>query len=401
VVRSRSVLVTFGPLTATLTAGYGVLFSMLDAYRDEYGIGEGALGTVMGVGFFAGFVSQVLIAPYADRGHARKLVLGGMLMNLLGVVMMALATSVVPLMAGRVVTGIGIGMAMPAVRRIVILSEPDRIGNNLGRLLSIDVAGFAMGPVISAVLVGPFGIPAPFFVISAISLLLLPSVWRVRVAETTGADIPTQRMAFDLLKIRPFLGAIALGSAIWVMIGSFDSLWVIAMRDLDASRWMANIGITIFALPLVIFAAAGGRLAQRVGPFKVSSVGLGVAAVAMLLYGQVPTAIAMFVVAFLHSISDGFTMASVGVGVGMVVPAGRQAGAQGMLGGAQVLTAGISATSVGYIYQYFGRAAAYGVAALAIATLLAVGVALLGSAYRVAGTPGVSASPSPHASASS
>lgn len=381
--RTRSVLVTFGPLTASLTAGYGVLFSMLDVYRDEYGIGEGALGTVMGAGFFSGFLAQVLIAPYADRGHARRLVLAGMMMNVLGVVMMALATSVVPLMAGRVVTGIGIGMAMPAVRRIVILSEPERLGNNLGRLLSIDVAGFAMGPVISAVLVGPFGIPAPFLLIAAITLALIPSVLRVRVAETTGADVPTQRMAFDLLRLRPFLGAIALGSAIWVMIGSFDSLWVIAMRDLDASRWMANIGITIFALPLVIFAAAGGRLAQRVGPFKVSSVGLGIAALAMMLYGQVPTAMAMFVVAFLHSISDGFTMASVGVGVGMVVPAGRQAGAQGMLGGAQVLTAGIAATSVGYIYEYFGRGAAYGTAGAAILVLLITGAVLLGPAFKV------------------
>jgi MFS family permease len=190
-------------------------------------------------------------------------------------------------------------------------------------------------------------------------------------------------MAFDLLRLRPFLGAIALGSAIWVMIGSFDSLWVIAMRDLDASRWMANIGITIFALPLVIFAAAGGRLAQRVGPFKVSSAGLGIAALAMMLYGQVPTAMAMFVVAFLHSISDGFTMASVGVGVGMVVPAGRQAGAQGMLGGAQVLTAGIAATSVGYIYEYFGRGAAYGTAGVAILALLITGAVLLGPAFKV------------------
>jgi len=397
-VRTRSVLVTFGPLTASLTAGYGVLFSMLDVYRDKYGIGEGALGTVMGVGFFSGFLAQVLIAPYADRGHARRLVLAGMLMNVLGLLMMALATSVVPLMAGRVVTGIGIGMAMPAVRRIVILSEPERLGNNLGRLLSIDVAGFAMGPVISAVLVGPFGIPAPFLLIAAVTLILIPSVWRVRVAETTGTDIPTQRMAFDLLRLRPFLGAIALGSAIWVMIGSFDSLWVIAMRDLNASRWMANIGITIFALPLVVFAAAGGRLAQRVGPFKVSSVGLSIAALAMLLYGQVPTAMAMFVVAFLHSISDGFTMASVGVGVGMVVPAGRQAGAQGMLGGAQVLTAGISATSVGYIYEYFGRAAAYGAAATAILVLLITGAVLLGPAFKVSGTP---VTVSPHASASS
>ena len=41
---SRSVLWTFGALMAFLGAGYGVLFTMLDDYRDEYGISESALG---------------------------------------------------------------------------------------------------------------------------------------------------------------------------------------------------------------------------------------------------------------------------------------------------------------------------------------------------------------------
>ena len=61
-----------------LAMGYGALFSMLDDFRDEYGISESALGAVIGIGFFAGFVAQILIAPLADRGHARRLVLGGM-----------------------------------------------------------------------------------------------------------------------------------------------------------------------------------------------------------------------------------------------------------------------------------------------------------------------------------
>ena len=138
----RSVLVTFGPLTASLAAGYGVLFTMLDDYRDQYGINEGALGAIIGIGFVSGFVAQVLIGPLADRGHARRLVLAGVFLNVAGLMAMALATAFVPLLLGRLVMGVGVGMAMPAIRRIVILSEPDRLGHNLGRLLSIDVAGF-------------------------------------------------------------------------------------------------------------------------------------------------------------------------------------------------------------------------------------------------------------------
>ena len=173
-----TLLVTFGLVLALLAMGYGALFSMLDDIRDEYGIGEAALGAVIGIGFFAGFLSQILIAPLADRGHARQLVLGGMVLGIVGLLLMAIARDFVPLLVGRFVMGIGVGMAVPAIRRIVIVAEPERIGHNLGRLLAVDVGGFAAGPALSALLVGPFGIPAPFLVIAGATLLALPFVAR-------------------------------------------------------------------------------------------------------------------------------------------------------------------------------------------------------------------------------
>src|SRR6188472_3675710 len=123
-----SVLATFGPVLALLAMGYGALFSMLDDIRDTYGIGEAALGAVIGMGFFAGFIAQVLIAPLADRGHARALVLGGICVNVVGLVLLSASRSFLPLLSGRFVMGVGVGMAVPAVRRIVILADPDRIG---------------------------------------------------------------------------------------------------------------------------------------------------------------------------------------------------------------------------------------------------------------------------------
>jgi MFS family permease len=375
-VRGRSLVFVFGSVGAFLASGYGVLFTLLDDFRDEYGIGESALGGVIGIGFFAGFLAQVLIAPLADRGHARQLVLAGMVLDLVGLVMMAFATSIGPLLTGRFVMGVGVGMAVPAIRRIVILGDPANLGHNLGRVLAADVGGFAAGPAISALLVGPFGIPAPFLFIAAATALLMPFVARTAVEETA---VPTgQRFAFDLLRLRPFTAAVTMGSAVWLMIGAFDALWSLALDDLDTAEWLANLGITMFALPLVALGALGGRLAQRVGPFRVGSVGLLLASVFMFLYGLMPSGAAMFAVAMVHSLGDGLTVSSTGVAVGMVVPAERQAGAQGVLGGIQTLVAGITAVAIGVIYEHAGRLAAYSTSAAAMLALVGIAWVLAG-----------------------
>lgn len=381
--RPKSLVMSFGLLMGMLGAGYGVLFTMLDDYRDEYGISESELGIVIGLGFLAGFASQVLIAPLADRGHAKRVVVAGMLLNVAGLVVMAVATEFVPLLLGRLVMGTGVGMAFPAIRRIVILAEPERLGHNIGLLLAFDVGGFAAGPAVSAALVGPFGIPAPFLVIAAATVIALPFVARLDVQES--AEPPTQRFAFDLLRIRPFAGAVALGSAVFLMIGAFDALWAVVLDDLETSEWIANLGITLFALPLVLLGSIGGRLAQRVGPFRVGTIGLLGGAMFMALYGVVPTGGMMFAVAMVHAVNDGFTVSSTGVAVGMVVPAERQAGAQGVLGGFETLTAGITASVTGALYEYFGRTTAYGVAAAAMLVLVAVGATLGRSAWSIRG----------------
>ena len=249
---------------------------MLDDIRDEYGVSESALGAVIGIGFFAGFLAQVLIAPLADRGHARALVLAGMAVNVAGLLLLAGPARSCRCSIGRFVMGIGVGMAVPAVRRIVILADPDRIGHNLGRLLAVDVGGFAAGPAVAALLVGPFGIPVPFLVIAGATVAALPFVIRSsrQVVDAEDAPEASQRLAFDLLRLRPYLGALLMGCAVWVMIGSFDALWSVALDDLDTAEWISNLGITLFALPLVVLGAVGGRLAQRVGPFRVGAVGL-------------------------------------------------------------------------------------------------------------------------------
>ncbi len=174
--RTRSVVVVFGTLTALFASGYGVMFTVLDEFRDQYGIGEGALGLIVAMGFLSSFLAQVTIAPLADRGHARVMIVLGMVFNVAGLLGMAYGTTFVILLLSRFVMGIGVGLAYPAARRIVILADPDHLGQNLGRMLAADVGGFAAGPAISAVLVGPFGIAAPFLLIAALTVAMYPLI---------------------------------------------------------------------------------------------------------------------------------------------------------------------------------------------------------------------------------
>jgi MFS family permease len=355
---SRKPVLTYGLMTAVLASGYGVMFTVLDDFRDEYGIEEYWLGAIVGVGFLASFVSQIALAPIADRGHARMLVLWGLALNVVGLLGMAFGETVLVLIGARFLMGIGVGMATPAVRRIVITLDPHNLGSNLGLLLSADVAGFAAGPAVSAILVPAFGIPAPFLVIALATLLAVPVVLRTHVDEAMGA--PTQnRFAFDLLRSRSLVAGLLLGGALFMMIGTFDALWAIVLDDLGSADWVANVGITFFALPLIVLGSFGGRLAQRVGPFRLGPLGLLLGAGFMFAYGFVPTGAAMLAVGVVHALCDGFTVSSAAVAVGMVAPRDRQASAQGMLGAAETLVGGITAVLAGVLYSWGGRELAF------------------------------------------
>lgn len=70
--------------------------------------------------------------------------------------------------------GLGAGAALPALRRVIIVADPENFGHNLGRILSFEVAGFASGPIVSVIFAQLFGIPGPFiFLAIAITAFVL------------------------------------------------------------------------------------------------------------------------------------------------------------------------------------------------------------------------------------
>jgi MFS family permease len=360
---------------------YGVMFTMLDDYRNSFGITESALGLIVGVGFFTSFIGQVSIAPLADRGRARQLIILGLSLEVFGCIGMAFGETFKVLLISRIIMGFGAGAALPALRRVIIVADPKNFGRNLGRILSFEVAGFAAGPVFSVVLTAPFGIPGPFIFLAATISLFILVISRIKVPETAKEHRPTERFAIDLLKNRAIASGILIG--VFFMIGVFDSLWVLMMDDLKAAQWMANVGISVFVLPLILLGPFGGKFVQRIGPYRAGSFGMILGALFMTGYGLVPTPALMMVVFFFHSTNDGFFVTGAGVAVGTSAPLERQAGAQGLLGGMETLAGGVAASFAGVAYDHLGRATTFIGTGAIMLVLIAAARILAGSHWSV------------------
>jgi MFS family permease len=342
--------------TALGGMGYGVMFTVLDDFRDKYGITEAQLGIIVGIGFLTGFLSQILFAPLADKGHAKKLVMTGIVIEIVGTLFMAFGQAFLPLILGRLLAGFGVGISEPALRRILILSDPERMGQNLGLIVSASVAGFTAGPIVSALTADTLGIAAPFLIVAVLLVVVAFGLFNLQFQEANIEDAPTQRLAFDMLRIRPLAGAIVIGLALFAMIGTFDAVWSVMMDDMKAPTWVANLGISLFALPMIFLAPRGGRLTQKVGPFKASMTGLSIGAVCLVMYGTLWSPYPMLAVGIIHGIVDGLTITGGSAAVALVAPRERLASAQGLYGGLQTLTGGIAAVLAGTAYGIIGRA---------------------------------------------
>lgn len=352
---------------------YGTMFTVVDDFRDTYGIPESRLGLILGVGFLAGFLAQVFLAPLADKGHAKKMILAGVAVQLVGNIAMGFGDTFWVLFAARFVMGIGGGMLTPAARRVIIVSDPRNMGTNLGLFVSFDVGGFALGPVVSALTVDALGLAAPFVIVTAALAVTGVGLLRADITEAATDDIPSQRLAFDLLRLAPYAGAVVIGLSLYLMIGTFDTLWSVMMADIDAATWIANLGITVFALPMLFLGPIGGRLTQRVGPFRAAITGLSLASLCMVAYGTIGSPHVMLGVGVAHGIIDGLTITAGAAAVAMVVPRERLAAAQGLYGGMQTVTGGIASVAAGWSYGAFGRTGSFAGTAAGMLLLIGTG----------------------------
>lgn len=349
-------LTPFFLLTAVMSLGYGSVYTLLAQIRDRFGFTDSQVGLIAFAGLGMGFVAQVFLARYADRGHAGAMVRLGVVMAALGMTWTVFATELWQWVAARLLLGLGSGTVGPAVRRVVIARDPANVGSNLGRQASFDVAGFVLGPLLAAGLAEIFGLRAPFAVLAVTYVCVLGLVWRLDLHA--GVEQRTPRVLRSLLAAPAMQAALCASIAFYATIGMFEALWSLLLEDLGAETWLVGVTLSLFTVPMAVLAPIGGRTAQRRGPMRVVTISILVATACTLSYGFLPLWVVIFISA-LHAVADSFTMPGNQVAVAMSTPPEQLAAGQGLLGAVGLAVAGLMALGGGQLYESAGRDVAF------------------------------------------
>ncbi len=369
--RNAPSLLPFQIVMGVTTGAIGAIVAVLGELRDELGFRDTSIGIIVAAGFLASFLAQIVLAPYADRGHGRRMAVAGIALSSVSLIVMALVDAAGLWVASRAALGFAGGLLLPGLRRAATVLDPQRAGENLGRLIVGEIIGFVIGPIFAALLAEAGGIRLPFVVFGVGMAAFLPFV--ARLPADQGRQMRRARQSADLFGYRRLQGALVLIFGYFFLIGAFEAVLPLMVVDRGGGALETGIAFTIFAIPIAFVSTRAGRTADRLGAARVATIGMGISALVSISYGLIPGIWPLVAVMTLAGIADGFGFTAGQVAVSRAVPEERQAGALGLMGAAEVLGAGIAAIPAAAMHEAWGAGPTWMAAGAASLVLLLVG----------------------------
>lgn len=386
---SRGVTRT-GPIlvgAVSLGAGIGLIFPLLAVFQDRYGFSALGLGLLSGASFLAALISGVALAGLADRGHARLLLVGGLVMSATGLFWFAVGTELWQFVGARLLEGFGAGVFFPAARKIVTIGDPANAGRRLGTLTSAELGGFLLGPVIGSGLTELIGLDAPFILIGVVKLGLAAWLTTVVLPPVTpvapGTPRRTPLTSVVMLRRPAVSGAALLSLALFLPVGVYDAMWSRYLTDRGAGTVFIGVGLSLYAVPVILLAPWGGRMSDRVGPVRAATVALLFIIPFTAAYGILAWPIAITVVAVLEGIPQAVANPSVQSAMLRACRPDEVAAGQGLANAVNQVGAASAALAAPVVYQATGSAVVFVGVGVLMAAIFGLGLML----HRRGGTP--------------
>jgi DHA1 family multidrug resistance protein-like MFS transporter len=244
--------------------GIAAIFPIAPLYVRRHGGSSLDVALFIAGPLLANTLVQVPAGRLTDRVGRRPMLLGSRL--LYGVVAMALFADVGPLWllaALRTLQGASSGAYVPALRAALVdLSGPEKRAERFSQLQACEMVGLLVGPFVGGLTAlwrdsGVFGVAGVATFVGLIAMR--------RVPETRGAR---QTDAERRLRLRwwrtpgilvPCLGVAALGT----VFSMYDVVWPLYLSARGYSSLIIGLTISLYAIPILVLARPGGRLADR------------------------------------------------------------------------------------------------------------------------------------------
>ncbi|MBM3729904.1 MAG: MFS transporter [Actinobacteria bacterium] len=345
-----------------------IIFAALGDLQDNYGFADFGLGLIAGIGFLAGLVTQVFVAPLADTHKPKNLMVIGLVFAALGSLVFALGDSLWQFVIGRAIVGVSFGCTQPAARAIAANLDMGRAAERLGKLAGVETAGIVGGPFIGGIMLDPLGLRWTFVffaIVAAVASLALAA----KALPMLPSSGESRRISLTLLRY-PGVRTVALTTmSLYLPIGVYDALWDRYLTDRGASNFVVGLSFLIYGIPFILLARLGGRLADKWGALRTALYAIFILTPVVTGYGLAATPLAIIIVSVIEGVVQAVTIPASQASMSHVAPEGRAAAAQGLSGAANLVGAAATAFVSPWIYGAHGPVWAFGVISLAMLTL--------------------------------
>ncbi len=296
-----------------------LLLPFLPIYIGEIGVSSpAAIAQWSGVAFGATFFSAALIAPFwgwmADR-YGRKLMLVRASLGMaVAQSLMGMAQNVWELVGLRLFTGFAGGYASGATILVATQTPKGRSGWALGMLNSGIMAGSLVGPLIGGTLPPLIGIRATFWLAGGVIFLAFLATTFLIKEEKRSASIKkaaAQARWSQIADKRPVIAMLVVGTLLTFANMSIEPIITIYVGQLvEASRvtFVSGLAMSAAALGAILSAARLGKLADRIGHWRVVIVTLAISALLLIPQAFVTAGWELVALRFLLGLSLGGLM---------------------------------------------------------------------------------------------
>jgi len=265
--------------------GVAAVFPIAPLYVANRGGSSVAVAVFIAGPLVANTLVQVPAGRLCDRWGRKPFLVGPRLVYAFLSIFLFFNIGTLAVLTGiRIVMGACAGAYVPALRAALTdLSAPERRAERFSQLQAYEMVGLLVGPLIGGA-AALWQDSAVFGVTGAAMFIGIGPM--LRVPETRAAPVATvaRKERFRWWRLRGILVPIAALFAVGTIWSMYDVVWPQYLAARGNSPLIIGLSVSLFALPILLLARAGGRLADRADRRKLVTTGMLVVAACAATY---------------------------------------------------------------------------------------------------------------------
>ena len=268
-----------------------VLPAIFPMLKGQFDLSFGEIGMIALTYQITASLLQPWIGLYTDKRPVPYLLPSGMIVTLLGIILLATASSYPMLLVAAAVVGVGSATFHPEASRVARMASGGRFGTAQSTFQVGGNSGSAIGPLLAAAVIIPYGQPAIAWLVVAalfgVWVLFRVTRWTLTHGRTQLKGIARQQQAGlnRPAMMRAIVVICVLMFAKFIYIGSFTNYFTFYLIErFSLSTQQSQLFLFLFLASVAFGTFAGGPVGDRIGRNAVIWVSfLGVAPFALLL----------------------------------------------------------------------------------------------------------------------